>query len=147
MIEPLRLSFEVACPAAHAFDTWTERATMWWPPAHTVTHDPSTRVVFEPRIGGRIYECTSSGQEVEWGSITTWEPPRRLVYQWHISTDHASATEVEIAFIDLGERTRVEIEHRGWERLGDRGTSWRETNRAGWDGVLPKYKIACERGG
>jgi uncharacterized protein YndB with AHSA1/START domain len=121
---------------------------MWWPPAHTVTHDPSTRVVFEPRMGGRIYERTPSGQEVEWGSITAWEPPRRLVYQWHIATDRASATEVvEIAFIDLGERTRVEIEHRGWERLGDRGTTWRETNRAGWDGVLPDYTIACERGG
>ena len=84
---------------------------------------------------------------MEWGWITAWEPPRRLVYQWHISTDRSSATEVEIAFIDLGERTRVEIEHRGWERLGDRGTSWRDANRAGWDGVLPDYKIACERGG
>jgi uncharacterized protein YndB with AHSA1/START domain len=147
MIEPLRLSFEVACPAAHAFDTWTQRASMWWPPAHTVTHDPSARVVFEPRAGGRIYERTSSGQEVEWGSITAWEPPRRLVYEWHIAADRASATEVEIAFIDLGERTRVQIEHRGWDRLGERGSSWRDENRSGWDGVLPDYKIACERGG
>jgi len=147
MIEPLRLSFEIACPAAHAFDTWTQRASMWWPPAHTVTHDPSTQVVFEPRVGGRIYERTSSGQEVEWGSITAWERPRRLVYEWHIAADRASATEVEIAFIDLGERTRVQIEHRGWDRLGERGSSWRDENRSGWDGVLPDYKIACERGG
>jgi uncharacterized protein YndB with AHSA1/START domain len=147
MIEPLRLSFEVACPAAHAFDTWTQRASMWWPPAHTVTHDPGARVVFEPRAGGRIYERTSSGQEVDWGSITAWEPPRRLVYEWHIAADRASATEVEIAFIDLGERTRVQIEHRGWDRLGERGPSWRDENRSGWDGVLPDYKIACERGG
>ena len=147
MIEPLRLSFEVACPAAHAFDTWTQRASMWWPPAHTVTHDPGARVVFEPRVGGRIYERTSSGHEVDWGSITAWEPPRRLVYEWHIAADRANATEVEIAFIDLGERTRVQIEHRGWDRLGERGSSWRDENRSGWDGVLPDYKIACERGG
>jgi uncharacterized protein YndB with AHSA1/START domain len=147
VIEPLRVSFEVACPADHAFDTWTRRTSLWWPPAHTVLHDPKARIVFEPRPGGRIYERTAAGQEVEWGAITGWEPPRRLVYQWHIAADVASATEVEIAFIDLGERTRVEIEHRGWERLGERGQSWREANHAGWDGVLPDYKIACERGG
>jgi uncharacterized protein YndB with AHSA1/START domain len=137
----------VACSAAHAFETWTQRSSLWWPAAHTVTHDPGARVVFEPRPGGRIFERTPSGQDVEWGWITVWEPPRRLVYQWHIATDVASATEVEIAFIDLGERTRVEIEHRGWERLGDRGATWRDANRAGWDGVLPDYKDAVERGG
>ena len=147
MIEPLRLSFEVACPAAHAFDTWTQRASMWWPPAHTVTHDPSAKVGFEPRVGGRIYERTASGQEVEWGSITAWEPPRRLVYEWHIATDRTNSTEVEIAFIDLGQRTRVQIEHRGWERLAERGQRWRDENRSGWDGVVPDYKTACERGG
>jgi uncharacterized protein YndB with AHSA1/START domain len=147
VIEPLRLSFEVACSPAHAFETWTERTSLWWPATHTVTHDPDARVVFEPRTGGRIVERTPTGQDVDWGWITVWEPPHRLVYQWHIAADVASATEVEIVFVDLGERTRVEIEHRGWDRLGERGQSWRDANQAGWDGVLPDYKIACERGG
>ena len=147
MIEPLWLSFEVACSADHAFDTWTQRSSMWWPATHTVTHDPLARVVFEPRPGGRIFERTPAGEEVEWGWITVWEPPHRLVYQWHIATDVASATEVEIAFIDLGERTRVEIEHRGWDRLVERGQIWRDANRAGWDGVIPLYVAAGERGG
>ncbi len=147
MIEPLRLSFEVGCPPAHAFDTWTQRASTWWPTAHTVTHHPQALVVFEPRVGGRIYERTPSGEQVEWGSITAWEPPRRLVYQWRIATDPANATEVEIAFVDLGDRTRVEIEHRGWERLAERGSSWRDANQAGWDGVVPDFKAACERRG
>lgn len=31
MTEPLRLSFEVQCPAPHAFDTWTRRIGTWWP--------------------------------------------------------------------------------------------------------------------
>ncbi len=145
MIEPLRLAFEVACPASHAFETWTERTSMWWPPAHTVTHDPKAIVVFEPHVNGRIFERSSSGREVDWGRITSWDPPRRLVYQWHIATDPESATEVEIAFVDLGDRTRVEIEHRGWERLGDRGRGWREMNQAGWDGVLGPYAEACTR--
>jgi hypothetical protein len=78
-------------------------------------------------------------------SVTTvWEPPRRLGYLWHIATDRASATEVEIRFSDRGrDTTRVEIEHRGWEKLGERGPGWRDTNRGGWGGTLPHYIAAC----
>ncbi|MDQ2914549.1 MAG: SRPBCC domain-containing protein [Chloroflexota bacterium] len=143
MIEPLRLSFEVNCSAEHAFATWTQRTRMWWPAAHTVSHEPDAEIVFDPRVGGRIYERTPAGQEIDWGEIKVWEPPRRLVYLWRIATDQASATEVEIGFIEHGEKTRVDIEHRGWERLGERGLSWREANQGGWDGVLPDYIAAC----
>lgn len=67
-----------------------------------------------------------------------WEPPRRLLYRWHQRVDAADATEVEIRFEPLGgERTRVEIEHRGWERLGAVGEARRDGNRAGWAGLLP----------
>ena len=143
MIEPLRISFEVSCSPEHAFSTWTQRATLWWPPAHTASHDPDAEIVFDPRVGGRIYERTAAGDEIDWGEITVWEPPRRLVYLWHIATDRGSATEVEIGFVEHGDKTRVQIEHRGWERLGERGPSWRETNQQGWDGVLPAYIAAC----
>jgi len=55
----------------------------------------------------------------------------------------ADATEVEIRFIDQGNATtRVEIEHRGWERLGARGASWRDANRGGWSTLLPHYVAA-----
>ena len=111
MIEPLRLSFQVGCPAAHAFAVWTARASLWWPRAHTVSEEPGLEVVFEPQAGGRIFERTPAGLEVDWGQVTVWEPPRRLVYQWHIAADPADATEVEITFVDqAGATTLVEIE-------------------------------------
>ncbi len=139
MIEPLRLSFEVACQADHAFETWTGRASDWWPASHTVSGAPRL-VVFEPRLGGRIFERTAAGEEFDWGEITVWEPPRRLVYLWHLRVDRADATEVEISFIDVPEgRTRVEIEHRGWERLGAVGEERRDANRAGWGSLLPHF--------
>ena len=48
-----------------------------------------------------------------------WQPPARLAYLWYLGRDRADATEVEIRFLAQGtEATRVEIEHRGWERLG-----------------------------
>jgi uncharacterized protein YndB with AHSA1/START domain len=141
MIEPLRISFVVDCPPEHAFETWTERATDWWPPQHTVSHERGSQIVFEPRPGGRIFERTAGGREIEWGEIVTWDPPRRLGYLWHIATDPGNATDVEIAFHELPDSsTRVEIEHGGWDRLGAIGAPWREANVAGWDGVLPSYQ-------
>jgi hypothetical protein len=146
MIEPLRIAFEVDCPPAHAFDLWTQRASSWWPAQHTVSADPAVRVVFEARLGGRVFEQTPTGDEVDWGQITVWDPPHRLGYSWFIRTDRADATDVEIRFQEQGDdRTRVEIEHRGWERLGSRGPRWRTVNQAGWDGVLPDYIRACSR--
>jgi uncharacterized protein YndB with AHSA1/START domain len=144
VIEPLRVNLFVDCPPDHAFRTWTERATAWWPPAHTVSHERGASIVFEPRVGGRIYECTAAGQEIEWGVVTAWEPPHRLAYRWHIATTPSDATDVEIRFRGTGSgATEVAIEHRGWEQLGVEGGRWRDVNQGGWDGVLPDYAEAC----
>jgi uncharacterized protein YndB with AHSA1/START domain len=144
MIEPIHLEFEVACPADHAFEIWTARIGHWWPADHTVSAEAGLTVVLEGRPGGRIFERTSTGIEHDWGEVTTWEPPRRLGYLWHLRRDRADATEVEIRFIDRGDSTtRVEIEHRGWERLGADGESWRERNHAGWATLLPHFLAAA----
>lgn len=138
--------FQVDCPVGHAFDVWTSRTSSWWPISHTVSGEPGLKVVFEAGAGGRIYERAADGRELDWGQVTVWEPPTRLAYLWHIGADRADATEVEIRFVDQGDATtQVEIEHRGWERLGLRGPGWRDTNRAGWDGVLPEFRTACLR--
>ena len=36
----LKMSFEVACSAEHAFRTWTSEIGTWWPSDHTVTGEP-----------------------------------------------------------------------------------------------------------
>ena len=147
MIEPLRLSFEVACPVEHAFAVWTARIDRWWPADHTVTGAGDVGVVLEPGVGGRIYERTPAGVEHDWGEVTVWEPPTRLGYLWHLRRDRADATDVEIRFSDGGGgRTRVEIEHRGWERLGADGPGWRDRNHAGWRTLLPHFVAAAEAG-
>lgn len=142
MIEPLRLTVEVDCPTDHAFVVWTEQISSWWPSGHSVSGDPAISVVLEGRVGGRIFERTPAGGEHDWGQVTEWDPPRRLGYLWHIRRDRAQATDVAIAFVDNA-RTSVEIEHRGWERLGDEGPRWRDANRSGWSGLLPHFTVAC----
>lgn len=145
MIEPLRLSFEVACSVQHAFRVWTTGIGAWWPGDHTVTGCPDL-VILETRQGGRIYERAPDGVEHDWGEVTVWEPPSRLEYRWHLRRDRADATVVEIRFVpQAGAATRVEIEHRGWDQLGAGGQDWRDRNRAGWDTLLPHFVAATER--
>jgi hypothetical protein len=141
--EPLRVDLDLACPAEHAFATWTERFAQWWPLGHTVSGDPAA-IVLEPRLGGRIYERTHDGREIDWGEITGWNPPHGLAYRWHMRRDRADATEVEIRFIPAtADTTRMEITHTGWERLGAGAEAWRDANRGGWNGLLPHFAAAC----
>jgi hypothetical protein len=142
-MEPLRLSYDLACPSEHAFDVWTTRLSTWWPKGHSASGDPNTLVVLEPRLGGRIFERTSDGVEIEWGEITVWSPPRRLGYLWHITRERGDATAVEVTFVDLGDgRTRLDIVHSGWERLGDEAAAWRDTNAFGWGALIPNFVAA-----
>jgi Activator of Hsp90 ATPase homolog 1-like protein len=147
MTAPLKMSFDVACSPEHAFDVWTAGIGTWWPPDHTVTGRSDLDVVLQGSVGGRIYERTPEGDEHEWGEVTVWEPPSQLGYLWHLRGDRADATEVEIRFLAQGTTaTRIEIEHRGWERLGAAGDDWRDRNRAGWQSLLPHYLAAIAKG-
>lgn len=144
MIEPIRHEFDVECPLEHAFSTWTADIGRWWPSDHSVSGERGLQVVLEGRRGGRIFERTSAGVEHDWGEVTTWEPPHRLVYLWHLRRDRADATEVQICFLAVDPHTtRVEITHRGWERLGADAEHWRDRNRSGWAGLLPHFVTAA----
>ena len=137
MTAPLRMSFDVACSAEHAFTVWTSGIATWWPADYTVTGRDGSTVVMQSGAGGRIYERTPDGTEHDWGEVTVWSPPTRLVYLWHLRRDRSDATEVEIQFTAKGAGgTTIEIEHRGWERLGRAADQWRDQNRAGWQTLL-----------
>jgi uncharacterized protein YndB with AHSA1/START domain len=143
VIEPIGIAFEVACPVDRAFELWTAGIARWWPRDHTVTAADDLTVVLEGRVGGRIFERLPGGIEHDWGEVTVWEPPTRLGYTWHLNRDRTDATDVEIRFASRGATTRVEIEHRGWERLGTGGQDWRDRNRGGWATLLPHYVAAA----
>ena len=136
-------SVTVAAAPEHAFQVFTERIGDWWPLA-TYAIDPSEARTarFEGREGGRVYERARSGEEADWGRVLVWEPPRRVVFSWEITDP---ATEVEVRFSSEGSGTLVELEHRGWERLGDEAESRRSSHDGGWDVVLAPYVEAAGR--
>ena len=141
--DPLFITFDVACAADHAFAVWTARIGTWWPADHTVSG--YGEVILEGRVGGRIYERTVDGAEHDWGEVLRWDPPAQLVYLWHIGSERRDATEVEVRFIAHDNAsTRIEIEHRGWDRLGPEAAARRERNVAGWATVLDHFRIAAQ---
>ena len=107
-------------------------------------------VVIEPRAGGRWYERGQDGSECDWGVVLAWEPPERLLLGWQLDAEFrhnpAAATEVELRFIaESPAVTRVELEHRGLERLGEQAEVLRGKIDApgGWTGLLERYREAA----
>ena len=142
---PLVVEFEVAAPCAHAFDVWSGRASMWWPRSHTVTRADELEIVYEAKVGGRIFERAADGSEHEWGTITLWDPPHRISYRWHLFFDPADATDIDVTFTPSDIGTEVRIEQRGWERLGAEGPPRRTNTERAWGAVVPHYLDAVIR--
>ncbi len=69
------------------------------------------------------------------------------VYASRAHAGKATATQVGVRLIAQGDAvTRVEIEHRGWERVGAAGTPRRERNLAPWQALLPHDPDAIAEG-
>ena len=79
-------------------------------------HGTVSEIVFEPHVGGEVYEVAESGERGHWATVLEWEPPSRLVLAWNI-LDRGDVTEVEVRFLAADGQTRVELEHRGWENV------------------------------
>ena len=141
-IQPVRKSVVVAATVEHAFRVFTERIGEWWPvKTHSVHEEHAETAGLEPRLGGAVYELWPGGRE-QWGEVTAWEPPRRLVFTWHPGHAVAEATEVEVRFSAQGGSTLVELEHRGWETRGEKAAAIRASYDTGWDPVLARYAEA-----
>ena len=48
-------------------------------------------------------------------------------------------TEIEVTFTGEDGKTRVDLEHRGWESLGEHGGQVRQGYDSAWSGVLAGY--------
>ncbi len=143
-MEPLVLEFDVAAAPDHAFDVWTSKAGVWWPPGHTISGQQSATIVFESFPGGRVYERAPDGAEHEWGEVIVWDPPQRVAYLWHLFFDRSDATHVEVTFTPSQPGTTVRISQTGWERLGSAAEERRTNTHRAWSVIAPLYREAAE---
>jgi hypothetical protein len=141
----VRKSVVVRCTPEHAFHVYTERMSDWWPfEGHSLFDDDQATIVWEGRVGGRVYERRESGEEGLWGTLLVWDPPHELAMTWHPDRGEETAQELRIRFTAEGDGTRVDVVHTGWERSGadflERVASYDE----GWGMVLRLFAEAAE---
>src|SRR5437588_452120 len=127
----VRSAIVVEAPIERAFRVFTEDFDRVKPREHNMLAVEIAETVFEPRVGGRVYDRGVDGSECQWARVLAFEPPNRVVFSWDISphwqieTDRERTSEVEVRFIaESGDRTRLVLEHRNLDRHGD-----------GWEGL------------
>ncbi|MFF3865709.1 SRPBCC family protein [Micromonospora sp. NPDC001898] len=143
----LRSSLLIPASAERAFAVFTGALTDWWVREYTWSGPAAlAELGIEPRAGGMLYEIGPYGFRSDWGRVLTWDPPRRLVFSWQIGPDRvpapdpAQASEVEVLFLPEGpEQTRVEVEHRHFDRHGEAAEGYRQALTAGWHELLSRY--------
>jgi uncharacterized protein YndB with AHSA1/START domain len=118
------------------------------PPEHNLLPTPIAETVFEPRVGGHVYDRGADGSECRWARVLVYEPPVRVVFSWDIGptwqleADPGNASEVEVRFTaETPQRTRVALEHRNLERHGPGWESVRDgvAHDQGWSLYLDRY--------
>jgi len=139
-LPPVSCSVVADLEIESAFELFFGRMGEWWPlDTRSVNLANASTCFVEPSVGGRIVEKARDGQEAMWGTILVWDPPRRAVFTWHPGVPDIVATEVEATFTPLGKQTRVDVEHRHWERLGSLAADIRGRYEGGWVPVLQRF--------
>ncbi len=138
----------VSAPVDLAFRVFTEQFGDFKPREHNMLGVAIAETVFEPRVGGHIYDRGVDGSECRWARVLAYEPPNRVVFswdispQWQVETNPDNASEVEVRFVaETPDRTRVELEHRNLERHGPGWEAVRSgvDSEGGWPLYLSRY--------
>src|ERR1700722_8822250 len=121
----IRHEVVVEAPIERAFSVFTDGFGSFKPPEHNILGVELAETVFEPRVGGDVFDRGIDGSTCRWARVLVYEPPHRVVIswdinpQWQIETDLEKTSEVEVRFTsETAERTRAELEHREWHRRG-----------------------------
>jgi uncharacterized protein YndB with AHSA1/START domain len=150
----VRKTMTVKASVEHAFSVFTDAYDSWWPRSHHIGKSPMKEAIIEPRVGGRCYTTQVDGTECDWGQILEWDPPHRFVLAWQIThewgyqPDLAKSSEVEIRFTPVVGGTRVDLEHRHFERMGPGGDAMRigVDSPNGWGDLLKLFAARAEKG-
>jgi uncharacterized protein YndB with AHSA1/START domain len=147
-VTSIRHEVVVQAPIERAFSLFTDGFGSFKPRDHNLLSADIAETVFEPRVGGHVYDRGVDGSECRWARVLAYEPPDRVVFswdispQWQVETDLDRTSEVEVRFIaETADCTRVELEHRNLDRHGTGWEAVREgvDSAGGWPLYLQRY--------
>jgi DNA-binding transcriptional ArsR family regulator/uncharacterized protein YndB with AHSA1/START domain len=144
----VQTSIVVEAPIARAFKVFTEDFGRFKPAEHNMLKVEIAETVFEPKVGGFLYDRGADGSVCRWARVLAYDPPNRVLLSWNISPqwqledDPKKTSEWEVRFIaETPQRTRVEIKHRKLDRHGEGWQGVREAvaGDQGWPLYLQRY--------
>jgi uncharacterized protein YndB with AHSA1/START domain len=121
--DEVNVSVLVAVEPDQAFRVFTEEIDQWWRRGlkYRVASGGRSVLRLEPRVGGRLLESfdgDSGPKLLATGTVTVWEPPFKLVFEWRaLNFAPSEKTEVEVKFEATPSGTLVTVKHRGWSRI------------------------------
>ena len=143
MTEPLQFLTSLDCAASHAFNVFTQKINVWWPPGHR--RFEGSELFLEPKIGGQFFERAQDGTVAILGAVFECAPPDRICFTWNPGKI-SGPTRVTVSFTQEGSRTQVAVLHE--EGDADLGAHW-ETRAAlfkkGWNTVLPALQTYIQK--
>ena len=139
MTEELTAEVEVTTDPERSFELFTTGLANWWPPEFSWS---GAELLTDIGVReGVLYEIGPDGLRWDWGRVLVSEPGRRLVFSWQIGPDRVpvpraeDATEVDVSFVG----STVRVVHRGWERHGSAGDTYRQAFAEVWPYALGRF--------
>src|SRR3546814_18737854 len=92
-------SIVVDAPIEHAFKVFTEDFGRFKPAEHNLLGAPIAETVFEPRVGGHLYDRGVDGGECRLARVLAYDTPNRVLLSrnitpnWRAETDTTKPTQ------------------------------------------------------
>lgn len=148
-------SITVELPVAAAFTLFTSEIDRWWHRELTGGEGKLLDIVFEPRVGGRMYNQTEK-DFFQWGEVLEVDAPNRIFVAWGLNTsytyeaDVTKSSRLEIRFEAVGpDQTEVTVAQWDVDKLGPAWEAMLERMKhdvTGWGGLLQAYaRVAASR--
>jgi uncharacterized protein YndB with AHSA1/START domain len=140
-------SVVVTGSAEAVFDLFTEGIDDWWPLGAGFAYggERARSIHLEPWVGGRFFERLADGDELQVGSVLECNRPRTCTFTWQAPV-WSVATRVRVEFTSVGDGTRVDLTHDGFELLGADGAAEARRFGGGWPAVLDRLASAVSAG-
>lgn len=149
MTSKVVVALRVKASPERAFDVFTRDIALWWRPSPLFQTTPRAPGVLVFENEARLIETLANGKVFEIGKVTAWERPLRLAFTWRQAVFPPDLiTEVEVLFRQVGEETRVQVTHSGFDEVPE-GNAARHTfsddfllQRLGewWRDLLQSYR-------